>query len=328
MLIEQKTTEGEFDEDSRFNKVMSVLNKIIGCLILGIFILLLYCMINSDRVLKVFTINYECNSKEEQIENSNTFTLDYYLQYIDTKYSSVLISPLAIQSSVYDICNTRDIQNASLFTSFNNGYKSWAISGELFDYDCLSTIYEGELDSLEAFGGRLSDLSDNTITTLNNLITYDSAKNYSIFSVSDGVKNGKYHSLTNFIYYNQALGYKETDDYTAVRLDSSSDNYYIYLIEGDLNSFSFDGFYERTDTCVMISAYTWQSSGSVTGLVNALGVDDCDLNMVSQFGFSKENHEVVDTFKEKADNYITFISEYSIIITDKENSLILAIGKC
>lgn len=66
-----------------------------------------------------------CQTFEEVIENSNKGVLDYWE---DTERST-LISPLAVQSSLYEIYSSQGKQNLGLFENWSNGFRSYQDSG-------------------------------------------------------------------------------------------------------------------------------------------------------------------------------------------------------
>lgn len=66
-----------------------------------------------------------CQTFEEVIKNSNKGVLDYWE---DTERST-LISPLAVQSSLYEIYSSQGEQNLGLFENWSNGFRSYQDSG-------------------------------------------------------------------------------------------------------------------------------------------------------------------------------------------------------
>lgn len=99
--------------------------------ILGILILIL-----AGALAYIVSIDvYSCNSFEEQVQMTNEASLGYWDECIEANYGTVLISPISLQAAVY--WNSKE--TPKLFKTFNNGYKSWEKSGEIFEYGCLDS---------------------------------------------------------------------------------------------------------------------------------------------------------------------------------------------
>lgn len=68
-----------------------------------------------------------CPTFEEVIENSNQGVLDYWEKQDEGR--DTLISPLAVQSSLYEIYSSQGEQNIGLFENWSNGFRSYQDSG-------------------------------------------------------------------------------------------------------------------------------------------------------------------------------------------------------
>lgn len=299
-------------------------------IVFAIFILILMNMIFMKLSLRSKILggkySYSCNSFEEQIDKTNDNTIKYYADSIESSYDSILISPLGMQSSVYEYYDYNNQQKPEVFSYLSNGFKTWDESRRLFNYDCFITFLPNSIESNDDLIGRALNETDGYINLLGVDTEYNTNSLYSIFNLPYSVKKGKYNTEDDLIYYDGELGYKKTDNYESLKLPMSSNKYELYLIDGDIKSFDFNDFKE-CEGLVAIDSYTWQSYGKVNGFANALGYNNSDLVMLSQFGFSSDNNEIVNEINSITENKFYYVSEFSFIITDKETGLILALGK-
>lgn len=275
--------------------------------------------------LKVDSYEYDCESYEEQVQRTNTWSLDYYSK-IQGDYDSVLISPLAIQGAVYKYQNSVGNQNKDLFEFCNNGYISWKKSGEIFDNPCFTVFLPNEVDTKETLVGKASNVSGKYIRGLGVDIDFKADTLYSISCLGAGLENGIYSSKDDMIYYSGCIEEKKTSDYQAVKIPLSDKRYCAYFIEGDVADFDMSGFSE-SEALVAVNPYTWQSNGKVLGVVQDLGCDLGGLAILNQFGFDEFNHEVTGTvdFDKEMDYF--YVSEYTVMVVEKETGLVLMIGK-
>jgi hypothetical protein len=141
-----------------------------------------------------------------------------------------------------------------------------------------------------------------------------------------GLKDGIYSSKDDMIYYDGEIDYKRTDEYEAVKIPLSNDDYSIYLIDGDLTNFTTEDF-ESKVALVNVAPYIWQSSGKMNNVASKLGYTDTDLVILNQFGFGASNHEVVETYTSETTDTYYYVTDFSFIIVDNETGLMLAFGK-
>ena len=312
----------ESKEDMLLKKVSIILALLI-VFIMSLIILLLSYNVEGTSFTKY---SYNCKSFEEQIENTNKNSLLYFCKSINPNYESILISPLGLQSSVYEYFDTCGEQRPKVFSYFENGFKTWDESRRLFNCECFMTFVPDTIDSNEELIGRTTSATKGYLDSLGVDIEYNSSSLYSIFNLPLSIKNGKYCTEDKLVYYDGVLEYKKVSNYEAIKLPLSSNKYEIYFIDGKIDDFSFDGFRER-EGLVTIDSYIWQSYGAVNGIGNEMGYTNSDLVMLSQFGFSSENNEVVNEISSITDNKFYFVEDFYFIITDKETGIILALGK-
>lgn len=308
-------------------------DKVLDVLIIlsGVVIIVLLCFINylitnrnSPVIEKKFA--YTCESKEEQIKNTNDGIMKYYLQTVDPIYDSIFISPLGIQKTLYDYYDNQNKNNPAIFQYFNNGYKSWSQSGELLNYDCFSSVLPNTVDSKEALLGKVKDLTDGYIKSLGGGDDYNTNKLLSVCSINYPIKNAYFDDISDVVWYTGVVNYKKTSEYEAVSLPLSNEKYTVYLIDGDLTNFTFDDFKEKKVE-LMIDAYTWQAHGAIDGLATALNNQECELNILTQFGFNDSNIKKKELDDLNTKYLLYYMNEYSVIVTDTETGTILAIGK-
>ena len=307
-------------------KMLETAIFVLAGIIALIFGVVFFILATKSNIVSPKKYTYNCSSFEEQIKNTNKYSLDYYNKSISSEYDSILISPLCIQSSVYEYYDTCGEQRPQVFSLFNNGFKTWDESRRLFGFDCFMTFVPDTIDSNEDLIGRTASATEGYLNSLGVDIEYNANTLYSVFHVPLSIKKGKYCTEDDLVYYDGELGYKKTSDYEAIKLPMSSKDYELYLIDGDLTTFDFTGFTER-EGLVTIDSYTWQSYGTVNGIATKLGYTQSDLVMLAQFGFSSDNNEVVNEINSITENKFYYVSEFSFILTDKETGLILAIGK-
>lgn len=329
-LFKKKVSAAEVDSEDEpltlGEKVLNAFMVLIGVAILVILGILIYLITGHTNPVMVKKFTYTCESKEEQIKNTNDNIMKYYLQTIDPVYDSIFISPLGIQKTLYDYYNNQDKNNPAVFQYFNNGYKSWSQSGELLNYDCFSSVLPNTVDSKEALLGKVKDLTDGYIKSLGGDDDYDTNTLLSICSINYPIKDAYFDNSLNMVWYSGVANYKNTSDYEAVSLPLSNEKYTVYLIDGDLTNFTFDDF-KKKDVNLMIDAYTWQAHGSINGLATALNNQECELNILTQFGFNDSNIEKKELADLDTESTLYYMNEYSVIVTDTETGTILAIGK-
>jgi hypothetical protein len=291
----------------------------------------LVCVIMTRRnyTLAEEKSSYSCKTFEEQVEASNKSTFNWFLDRVDYEPSSVLYSPLAIQSTLYDKYDRQGIEASYLFKLFKyggNGYKSWDESGKLFSSDCFKTIFADEVDSKDYLLGKLNSITDGGITELGDNSKVEDKLDYSIFSLNSKIKDAYCSPETGTIIYEGEMGYKKTSDYEAIKLDLSDNKHSVYLINGNFDNFEYSGFNSKKATA-LIKPYGWQSSGTVKVNIGGTQPESIRLNILNQFSFSQDDYKS-DKHNTKYKDYIYFDDKYHIIITDNETGLALAYGKC
>lgn len=102
-----------------FSKVVLVIFGVEA--LLGVLILIAFYSMDSEKV------SY-CNSIQEMIEATNNGQLRYWTE-VKGIYDATLMSPVSVQTALYEDYNRDDIINSYLFKDFRNGYKSWNKSG-------------------------------------------------------------------------------------------------------------------------------------------------------------------------------------------------------
>lgn len=319
------------EKPTLFDKLLNVLVITNGVAVISVLIALV-CVIMAKRnyTLAEEKSNYSCKTFEEQVEASNKSTFNWFLDKVDYEQSSVLYSPLAIQSTLYNKYNKQGIEASYLFKLFKyggNGYKSWDESGKLFSSDCLKTIFADEVDSKDCLLGKLNSITDGGITELGDNSKVDDKLDYSIFSLGSKIKDAYCSPETGTIIYEGEMGYKKTSDYEAIKLDLSDDKHSVYFINGNFRNFEYSGFSNKKAN-VLIKPYGWQTTGTINIDVESNKQDDnIKLNILNQFSFSKDGYKS-DKHNTKYKDYIYFADKYHIIITDNETGLALAYGKC
>lgn len=325
--LNEKNITIEDDEPlSLGEKILNIVMVIIGVVIIIVLGILIYFISGHTNPVIEKKFTYTCESKEEQIKNTNDGIMKYYLTTIDPIYDSIFISPLGIQKTLYDYYDEQDKNNPAIFQYFNNGYSSWSQSGELLNYDCFSSILPNTVDSKDALLGKVKDLTDGYIKSLGGDDDYDTNTLLSICSINYPIENAYFDDTLNMVWYSGVANYKKTSEYEAVSLPLSNEKYTVYLIDGDLTNFTFDDFKEKK-VGLMIDAYTWQAHGSINGLATALNNQECELNILTQFGFNDSNIEKKELGEIDAESALYYMNEYSVIVTDTETGTILAIGK-
>ena len=83
----------------------------------------------------------------------------------------------------------------------------------------------------------------------------------------------------------------------------------------------------KEEADLMIDAYTWQAHGAINGLATALNNQECELDILTQFGFSDSGLEKKELGDIDTESALYYMNEYSVIVTDTETGTILAIGK-
>jgi hypothetical protein len=311
--------------DELFDKILTVAILVVAVVILGL-LLFLYYNVHHNKLFNSLTYDYSCSSYEEQVKNTNTTTLSYYITSVDNKYDTILMSPLSIQSAIYDYYSNQNTQKPEVFDFFQNGYNTWYESGAIFKSDCMISELPGVVASSETLVGRTTVDTENVINTLGFSVDYDENTLYSIFYMKYGLKDGIYSSKDDMIYYDGEIDYKRTDEYEAVKIPLSNDDYSIYLIDGDLTNFTTEDF-ESKVALVNVAPYIWQSSGKMNNVASKLGYTDTDLVILNQFGFGASNHEVVETYTSETTDTYYYVTDFSFIIVDNETGLMLAFGK-
>lgn len=312
---------------SKAEKLKDIIMIVLAILIIFLLVYIILMIFFRDLMFTTNTsYKYECTSIDEQVQNTNKAVLNYYNKSIDGLYDSILVSPVCIQSSVYSYYESEGKQDSDLFSYFNNGYSSWVNSGELFSQPCFSTFNPGVVDNKDTLIGKASDISDGFVDVLGADLNFDTNTLYSIFHLEYGIKDAVYSRKDNMIHYKGEIGYKKTDTYESVKIPLSNDNYSVYLIDGDISSFDSSDFESKTAQ-VDVDSYTWQSYGKINGLAEKFDYIDTDVVMLAQFGFSENNHEVVNSFESGVVENYFFVAEYSVLVVDENTGLILAVGK-
>lgn len=326
-MRKSKLVDDSDEKDSIFfDKICNITIILLGLLILYVLVNFILLVSFNTGVFSTRSLSYECNSYEEQISNTNKGSIKYYKDAIDDLYDSIIVSPVCIQGSIYEYFNSVNVQKPEMFTHFNNGFRTWNESGAIFNNPCFSTFLPNEIDSKETLIGKSSDKSGGFLSNLGVDAEYDSSSLYSIFHLEYGIKDACYSSKSDMIYYDGVIGHKKTSEYEAIKLPLSNESYSVYLIDGDIGSFSTDDFDEET-ALVELSPYTWQSYGKINGLANSFCYDLSDVIILNQFGFSESNHKVVEEFESDTNNKYFYVSEYSIIVIDEKSDFIILIGK-
>lgn len=318
-----------FEEDEPLTKKDKIFDAIlitIGIVILIVLGLLIWLITGHSNPIIEQKFSYTCESKEEQVKNTNDNIMQYYLNDIEPVYDSILLSPLSIQKTLYDYYDSQDKNNPAIFQYFNNGYNSWSQSGEILNYDCFHSVLPNEVDTKEALLGKVRDLTDGYIKSLGADNEYNLNRLLSICSIDYPIKGAYFDDTLDMVWYSGVANYKKTSDYEAVSLPLSNEKYTVYLIDGDLSKFDFNDFKEK-DVNLMIDAYTWQAHGSINGLATALNHEECELDILVQFGFDNSNIEKKEMAIKDTESTLYYMNEYSVIVTDTETGTILAIGK-
>lgn len=325
--LNKKDITTEDDEPlSLGEKILNVAMTVIGVVIIIVLGIFIYLIVNYTNPVTEKKFTYSCESKEEQIKNTNDGIMNYYLTSIDPIYDSILISPLGIQKTLYDYYDNQGKNNPAIFQYFNNGYSSWSQSGEILNYNCFSSILPNTVDSKNALLGKVKSLTNGYIKSLGSSEDYDTNTLLSICSINYPIKNAYFDVSLDMVWYSGVANYKKTSDYEAVNLPLSNEKYTVYLIDGNLANFTFDGFREK-QVGLMIDAYTWQAYGSIDGLATTLNNKECEMNILTQFGFNDSGVEKKELNGIDAESALYYMNEYSVIITDTETGTILAIGK-
>lgn len=325
--LDEKNITTEDDEPlSLGEKILNVAMIVIGVVIIIVLGIFIYLIANYTNPATEKKFTYACESKEEQIKNTNDGIMNYYLTSIDPIYDSIFISPLGIQKTLYDYYDNQGKNNPAIFQYFNNGYNSWSQSGEILNYDCFSSILPNTIDSKNALLGKVKNLTNGYIKSLGSSEDYDTNTLLSICSINYPIKNAYFDASLDMVWYSGVVNYKKTSEYEAVSLPLSNDKYTVYLIDGDLTNFTFEGFKEK-QVGLMIDAYTWQAYGSIDGLATTLNSQECEMNILTQFGFNDSGVEKKELNGIDAESALYYMNEYSVIITDTETGTILAIGK-
>lgn len=307
-------------------KILDVLIFILGVVILTVLCFFIYLITGHTNPVIEKKFTYTCESKKEQVKNTNDGIMKYYLEKINPVYDTIFISPIGIQKTLYDYYDNQDKNNPAIFQYFKNGYKSWSQSGELLNYDCFNSILPDTVDSKEALLGKVKDLTDGYIKSLGSDEDYGTNTLLSVCSINYPIKDAYFDDTSDIVWYQGVANYKKTLEYEAVSLPLSNEKYTVYLIDGDLTNFTFDDF-KKKNVNLMIDAYTWQSYGAINGLATALNNQECELNILTQFGFNDSNIEKKELPNIKTESALYYMNEYSVIVTDTKTGTILAIGK-
>lgn len=320
------TNEEEDEPLTRGEKILNAIMIVIGVVILIVLGGLIYLITGHTNPVIEKKFTYTCETKEEQVKNTNEGIMKYYLDAIDPIYDTIFISPLGIQKTLYDYYDMQDKNNPAIFQYFHNGYKSWSQSGKLLDYECFHSILPNTVDNKSSLLGKVRDLTEGYIKSLGADEDYNTGTLLSICSINYPIKNAYFDDTLDMIWYSGVVNYKKTSEYEAVSLPLSNDIYTVYLIDGDLTNFTFDDFTEK-EADLMIDAYTWQAHGTINGLATALNNQECELDILTQFGFSDSGLEKKELGDIDTESALYYMNEYSVIVTDTETGTILAIGK-
>lgn len=282
---------------------MKLLDKLILCLwvvISGLILfILLVIAVNANVIERPFSRVKYCKSKSEAIENSNNGSLDYWKNYIDSEYDSMLLSPLCVQYSLHDYYDNHSVQKSDIYKSFNNGWRSWESS--CIDEPSFTYLEPIDASELKAIIGS---------------VDYKPSYVYSICKIDDKLRNCYFDG--EYIHY-QGEAVVSGD---SVKLSLGSDYEIIFTRDFDKG---FNLEWETEDVDILIEPYVWRATGTPERLLSEFNSGGTRLYMIAQFGFDSDVYEKKDMSTEY--RTITYDTDYSFVIQNKNTGLIILIGR-
>lgn len=232
-----------------------------------------------------------CDDLGESLANANEGVLDYWERF-DQEGKTMLVSPLALQTGVYNYYNENGIEDVTLFKQFRDGYKSWDESG--VEDDSFSLYYPESPEALEEELGEC---------------VYTKGCIYAVFRLDSKIESAWVNN--DKIYVSGRYGYEDGSVLLPL-----TDGYEVCL-----GSYHTDE--PVKDVVVEIDPYIWQAHGIQTGLLNSFGAMDYPIRVFSEFSFRGSDYSDGD----EVTPTVVFSDDYELFIRNKETGVLVGVGR-
>lgn len=310
--------------DTKLDKILSCTIYILGVAILYVLIVFLSMAFVNNSSNATSELVYNNLSLEQQVDVSNDFTLQY-LESACKNNDSAMVSPISVQSALYNYYNDSNEENMKLLTSLGNSSDTWGTSGSLFKADCFHYIRPNAISSSIFFSNKVTYETDGEITDVSDNFDIDVSNLFSITSVDLCIDNAESMKLLNYIACID-VNTLDSSNINAYGLSANDGKYTLYVSDSALSLSDFEHFTKNTDL-VYLSNILRQSFGVATNLVQTLGCDDISVSTLNQLKISTDdsNSSVADFNSEDA----IFLEEsgFYFYVVYNETGLIVLAGK-
>lgn len=249
---------------------------------------------------------YGSQTTGHQIQKMNMVILEYYSDYVEPYYDKVLVSPVAVQSALYNEYERLGEEHPEMFMGL--GHRSWCWSGVVFRDPCL--YYTGA--DTEDIGYKLNILTEGFVD-IEGL-----GSGVSGAFALDGVVLGGLVSGGS-IYYDGDIRWGRSL-YSEVVVVPLEGGYSLGLVNGDVSDILSVSL-ESKEAVVRLEKELWRSKGGSKTLEDAME-SNISITAVAQLGVTGSG---ILRGNLREPDYI-FDKGYGVVVFDPWG-LILAVGK-
>jgi hypothetical protein len=260
----------------------------------------------------------------------------------------MLISPLAIENSLYQYNNTKGTEDSNLFKFYSNGYESWQSTSSILNYSEFGYFTSGEdgdtINNEDAIKMKVREVSDEGISNIV-LSDLDLTKDKIIYSTCNIQANMSNTGIivddtSNYLYFDGKYEISDNEYTTAIRLNTKDKKYVItYIIPKKMEVLSEDIIkdyeslsFESTETSIAIKMTEIQMSGYCNKYISKLSenykVVDYDETYNNLYAVNKFSYKGSNVKSDVALEDIEYVlnNDFLFVIQDAETEQILTLG--
>ncbi|MBO5386736.1 MAG: hypothetical protein J6A59_01145 [Lachnospiraceae bacterium] len=277
---------------------------------LFIFIFSLVFVHGSERI---YSTTFKYGDIESSVEVANTYTLAYFNE-LRLKQSEFLISPLAVQGTLYSYYQSTHKENLGIFENMNTSIQNWYNSGVVFTESGFHTLLPNDMDfSVESLNAKIVNLTNKVVQNGGSFCS--ETDTYSIVNYALILENSVKVIDKNYICYNgEAL---VSDTIVGIPFDE----YTLYLSNTDNLNYE-DAVFQKKYCTIQLPVSYAKCSSRLKSLSEVLNSEELDIVSICCFGV-----ETTDTIEAISSFDFIFSSGFSFALVNNETGYITLIGK-